>query len=303
MMIRFLVPLSCAHAPRAASRALSTALPAALSSTGPEHPAAAAMAAMDALAEFCAGRGRLLTLTGAGVSTDSGIPDYRGANGSYKRGHKPVQHSEFVSELRHRQRYWARSMLGWRPFLAARPNRSHRALARLQAHGHLAGGLITQNVDGLHQRAGSQPVLDLHGRMDAVKCLDCGTMSARADFQARLELANPGWLDVDVLEIRADSDAQLGTLDYSSFAVPPCNVCGGSVKPDVVFFGGSIDEGVVGKSLAAADACDALLVVGSTCSTYSVRYLCDVYAHRRFCRPEARSILRSVKRQIDGQYT
>ncbi|KAG8463256.1 hypothetical protein KFE25_011253 [Diacronema lutheri] len=160
-------------------------------------------------------------------------------------------------------------MLGWRPFTAARPNRAHRSLARLQAHGAL-DELITQNVDGLHQRAGSRSVLDLHGRMDAVRCLACGAHEARATFQARLERANPHWVEVGVIELRADSDAQLSTADFSDFVVPSCGACGGGpVKPDVVFFGGAIEPRVVALAAELVEACDALLVVGSTCSTYS----------------------------------
>lgn len=242
-----------------------------------------ALPMLESLAAFCAGSKRLVALTGAGVSTDSGIPDYRGPNGSYSRGHKPVQHAEFVGDHAHRQRYWARSMLGWRPFSAARPNSAHRALARLQAHGALFE-IITQNVDGLHQRAGSHPdsVLDLHGRVDAVRCTGCGATSARAHFQVRLEEHNPHWADVGVLEMRADADAQPAAADYASFVVPPCEACGhGVLKPDLVFFGGAIEPAVVAAAAAIVERCDALLVVGSTCSTYSAFRLVERAAARR----------------------
>lgn len=230
--------------------------------------------AVEALVDFCRGRSSLVVLTGAGISTESGIPDYRGENGSYKQGHKPVQHGEFVGEERSRQRYWARSMLGWHPFTRARPNRGHRALARLEAHG-LLSELVTQNVDGLHQRAGSQRVLDLHGRVDLVECLDCGAASSRTHFQQALEARNEHWRDVGVVELRADADAALAGVDYSTFVVPECDECGGMLKPNVVFFGGSVCPSVVQRAYEAVDRCDALLVVGSTCSTYSAFRLVD----------------------------
>jgi len=233
------------------------------------HGIAPPAATLEALLDFFRESKKIVALTGAGISTESGIPDYRGENGSYKRGHKPVQHGEFVSAQEHRQRYWARSMLGWQPFLAAKPNKGHRALARLQAH-HFLADIITQNVDGLHQQAGAHPVLDLHGRMDSVGCLSCGAHASRAAWQELLLERNPHWRDVDVLELRADSDAALANVDYSTFEVPSCTSCGhGIVKPSVVFFGGSIDRQVVNEAAAAVDKSDALIVIGSTCSTYS----------------------------------
>jgi NAD-dependent SIR2 family protein deacetylase len=261
-------------------------------SAPPVAAAAASAAEVDALTDFVSRSRALLVLTGAGVSTGSGIPDYRGVNGSYRRGHTPVQHGEFVGALSHRQRYWARSMLGYWPFSRARPNAAHRALAKLQAHGHVSGGLITQNVDGLHQRAGSVPVLDLHGRIDACRCVRCGSAESRLRFQHRLEALNPHWLDVDVVELRADADAQLANSDYASFRVPPCEACelagaaadsgggGGFLKPDVVFFGGSLAAETVRDAATLADGCDALLVVGSTCSTYSAFRLVERASRR-----------------------
>lgn len=261
--------------PRAGAARMLAALPAPALDRSP-----ASVQVLDQLAQFCAGRSRLVALTGAGVSTDSGIPDYRGPNGSYACGHKPVQHAEFVGSLAHRQRYWARSMLGWRPFAAARPNGSHRALARLQARGALAE-IITQNVDGLHQRAGAARVLDLHGRVDAVRCSACGHASSRAAFQAELEACNPSWADAPVVEMRADADAQLGAVDYAGFTVPPCGACGGGpLKPDLVFFGGAIPHAVSEAAAEIVAGCDALLVVGSTCSTYSAFRLVEAAARR-----------------------
>lgn len=214
----------------------------------------------------------LLVLTGAGVSTASGIPDYRGVNGSYKRGHKPMLHGEFMGSVANRQRYWARSMMGYKPFSRARPNAGHRALASLQARG-VVGRLISQNVDGLHQRAGSRDVLDLHGRIDTVKCTACGFSADRGAFQSVLEEENPGWVDAEVVELRADADAVLHGADYDTFVVPSCTRCGGVLKPDVVFFGGSVDRGVLDAARRAVDEARAVLVVGSTCSTYSAYQL------------------------------
>ncbi|MFI4921445.1 MAG: Sir2 family NAD-dependent protein deacetylase, partial [Gammaproteobacteria bacterium] len=180
------------------------------------------------LAGWCRGRERLLVLTGAGCSTDSGIPDYRDAAGAWKR-RPPVQMRDFLMSETVRKRYWARSLLGWRHFSRAEPNAAHHALARLEAAGFIAH-LITQNVDGLHQKAGSREVTDLHGRLDEVLCLDCGARVSRAAFQQGLESRNPEW--TGLLATHApDGDADLEAQDFSGFDVPACEDCGGVQKP------------------------------------------------------------------------
>ena len=209
---------------------------------------------------------RLFVLTGAGISTGSGIPDYRDRAGGWK-GATPIQHQEFTRIPGKRQRYWARSMAGWLPVARARPNAAHRALARLGASGHTAL-LVTQNVDGLHQAAGSRGVVDLHGRLDRVICLDCGTRLSRHRVQDMLVAHNSGWL-ADSNAIRPDGDIELGDVDYAAFNVPDCPVCGGILKPDVVFFGGSVPKAVVNRAWAGLERSDAVLVAGSSLMVWS----------------------------------
>lgn len=209
---------------------------------------------------------RIFVLTGAGISTGSGIPDYRDRAGGWK-GATPIQHQEFTRIPGKRQRYWARSMAGWLPVARARPNAAHRALARLGASGHTAL-LVTQNVDGLHQAAGSRGVVDLHGRLDRVICLDCGTRLSRHRVQDMLVAHNSGWL-ADSNAIRPDGDIELGDVDYGAFNVPGCPVCGGILKPDVVFFGGSVPKAVVNRAWAGLERSDAVLVAGSSLMVWS----------------------------------
>jgi NAD-dependent SIR2 family protein deacetylase len=166
-----------------------------------------------------------------------------------------------------RRRYWARSMLGWPLIAAARPNAAHFALSALERRGR-STLLITQNVDGLHQRAGSRRVIDLHGRLDRVVCLDCGTTSDRAELQHRMIAMNPHWLR-HAAEIAPDGDADLDGLDFQDFRVPPCEVCGGVLKPDVVFFGESVPAQRPRRAMAALERSDALLVVGSSLMVFS----------------------------------
>jgi NAD-dependent SIR2 family protein deacetylase len=217
------------------------------------------------LAAFCRRHPRLVVLTGAGCSTASGIPDYRDEAGDWKHP-QPVQYQDFVSSAATRRRYWARSAIGWRRMDRARPNPAHSALASLERHGHVEL-LITQNVDGLHQAAGSRQVVDLHGRLDQVRCLDCTHSLPRPDFQADLEGANPGWSPA--AHPRPDGDADLDDAAYREFRVPPCPACGGRLKPDVVFFGETVPRERVERSFAALEAADALLVVGSSLMVYS----------------------------------
>lgn len=222
---------------------------------------------IEQLASFLARSRRLLVITGAGCSTASGIGDYRDETGNWKRA-APVQHQDFLASRAWRARYWARSQVGYPEFLRARPNPAHRALAALEARGDLVG-LITQNVDGLHQRAGHENVIDLHGQLDRVVCVDCGAVVERAALQDRLEQLNPQVQDLD-FTTAPDGDADLSSFDYAGVTVPECDACGrGILKPDVVFYGDSVAKDVVQRAYGWVDAADALLVVGSSLMVYS----------------------------------
>ena len=218
------------------------------------------------LAAFIDRAQRLFVLTGAGCSTDSGIPDYRDADGQWKRT-PPVTYQAFMGEPGTRQRYWARSLLGWPRFGQARPNGTHAALAALEARGQLEV-LLTQNVDRLHQRAGSRAVIDLHGRLDQVRCMGCEVRIPREDVQHLLLVSNPGWDLLDAAQA-PDGDADLDGLDFSGFQVPACPHCGGIPKPDVVFFGESVPRDRVAAVQAHLAQADAVLVVGSSLMVYS----------------------------------
>lgn len=217
------------------------------------------------IAAFVDRHPRLFVLTGAGCSTGSGIPDYRDANGEWKRA-APVMYQDFVRDEATRKRYWARSMVGWRTMSTARPGPAHHALAALEG-GRRIGLLVTQNVDGLHQAAGSRGVLDLHGRLDTVGCLQCGARTSRAALQTRLIDGNPAWAAVGAATA-PDGDADLVT-DFSAFEVPACASCGGMLKPGVVFFGESVSRSRVETAFAALDAADAMLVAGTSLMVYS----------------------------------
>ncbi|MCY7412181.1 MAG: NAD-dependent deacetylase [Salinibacterium sp.] len=200
----------------------------------------------------------IAVLTGAGVSTDSGIPDYRGAGAPVRN---PMTFQEFMTDHKYRKRYWAGSHLGWNRFDSARPNRGHVALAELEAAG-LVSGVITQNVDGLHTRAGSHRVVDLHGSMDRVRCLDCGQIFVRADIAARISAANP-WLDApDAVALSPDGDVEVSAVD--DFVVPECSVCSGVLKPEIVFFGEFIPITKFTEAAAIVQRADALLIAGSS---------------------------------------
>jgi NAD-dependent SIR2 family protein deacetylase len=219
-----------------------------------------------ALAEFIRRYPRLFVLTGAGVSTDSGIPDYRDHEGEWKRA-QPVSYQAFMGDESTRRRYWARSLVGWRHFGKAQPNRAHRALANLEQDGKV-GLLVTQNVDCLHQAAGSSNVVDLHGRLDAVRCMSCEQRIPRHEMQEQLFALNPEWARLDAREA-PDGDADLEGRDFSTFHIPECQYCGGVLKPDVVFFGESVPRDRVDRAFRGLQEADAMLVVGSSLMIYS----------------------------------
>jgi NAD-dependent SIR2 family protein deacetylase len=226
----------------------------------------AGTAQSEALRHFIGRHNRILVLTGAGCSTHSGIPDYRDADGIWKQT-PPMNYQTFMGAHAARQRYWARSLLGWPRLGNARPNNAHCALARLEVQGKCEV-LVTQNVDSLHRAAGSRNVIDLHGRLDQVACMGCGDRSPRAALQANLINLNPEWITLDAAAA-PDGDANLDHRDFSSFAVPPCTHCGGVLKPDVVFFGEAVPRHRVDATYAHLERADAVLVVGSSLMVYS----------------------------------
>ncbi|MET8971277.1 NAD-dependent protein deacetylase [Streptomyces hydrogenans] len=210
--------------------------------------------------------GGVLVLSGAGISTESGIPDYRGEGGSLAR-HTPMTYQDFTGGERARRRYWARSHLGWRTFGRARPNDGHRAVAAFGRAGLLTG-VITQNVDGLHRAAGSDGVVELHGGLDRVVCLDCGDVSARRELARRLEEANPGFDPVPAA-VNPDGDADLTDEQVADFHVVPCVVCGGVLKPDVVFFGETVPAERVERCRELVRGATSVLVLGSSLTVMS----------------------------------
>jgi NAD-dependent protein deacetylase/lipoamidase sirtuin 4 len=216
---------------------------------------------------------RLVVLTGAGCSTESGIPDYRSPGGAWTR-HKPIQYSAFVRSHEVRRLYWARSFRGWPRFEAARPNDAHRALAALESRGKVHQ-LITQNVDDLHQEAGSRAVIQLHGRNRLVICLDCGAELPRARVQERLAETNAAWLDEtnhlrgDEADFAPDGYANVAGDVAGRFRVVDCERCGGVLKPAVVFFGESVPRAKVDLAMTRVDEADALLVAGSSLTVWS----------------------------------
>ena len=217
------------------------------------------------MADVVAG-GQVVVLSGAGISTESGIPDYRGETGSL-RTHTPMTYGDFAASESGRQRYWARSHLGWRTIARAEPNDGHRAVAALQARGYLSG-VITQNVDGLHQAAGARDVIELHGNLDRVICLQCRTTSAREVLDRRLRDANPGF-EAEVTRINPDGDAELPTEAVGSFKLVDCTNCGGVLKPDVVFFGENVPKSRVERCYRLIDNASAVLVLGSSLTVMS----------------------------------
>ena len=200
----------------------------------------------------------IAVLTGAGVSTDSGIPDYRGAGAPVRA---PMTFQHFLADVDYRKRYWAGSHLGWKRFSAALPNEGHAALVELELAG-IVDGIITQNVDGLHLRAGSQRVVDLHGTMDRVRCLTCGQFYARQGVADQITAANP-WIDTEeAFDLSPDGDVEVHDVD--SFVLPECTVCGGVLKPDVVFFGEFVPKEKFAEASALMLSADAMLIAGSS---------------------------------------
>ncbi|EKM99939.1 MULTISPECIES: NAD-dependent protein deacetylase [unclassified Acidocella] len=224
------------------------------------------MSSFAPLDAFIARHPRLFIITGAGCSTNSGIPDYRDRDGRWKRP-PPVTYQAFMGSALVRQRYWARSLIGWRSFGQALPNEAHRALARLEAQGRVTQ-LVTQNVDRLHQAAGSRNVIDLHGRLDRVRCMGCARLWKRAALQSELERLNPAWARLDAAQA-PDGDAALEGAPFASFLVPPCPDCGGILKPDVVFYGETVPANRVQAALTHLAQADAMLIIGSTLMVYS----------------------------------
>ncbi|MCB1787878.1 MAG: NAD-dependent protein deacetylase [Gammaproteobacteria bacterium] len=233
---------------------------------------------LPALQAFLDAHPRLFVLTGAGVSIASGIPGYRDLDGAWQRP-PPVQYRDYLDHAHTRRRFWARSLAGWRWFSQARPNAGHTALAAWEAAGRISQ-LTTQNVDRLHQAAGSRKVIDLHGRLDQVVCLDCGTHHARAAIQHRLVELNPA-CEAGPATIAPDGDAELDTAGLDDFAVPDCPSCGGLLKPDVVFFGEQIPHARVEGAVQALLEADALLVIGSSLMVYSGYRFCRLAAEHR----------------------
>lgn len=212
------------------------------------------------------GSGSVLVLSGAGLSTESGIPDYRGPTGLTRRA-GPMTYQTFTGSAAARRRYWARSYQGWRHVAGARPNAGHRAVAELQRRGLLAG-IITQNVDGLHQAAGARQVIELHGSLDRVVCLSCGERTSREALDHQLRAANPDW-NASAAVINPDGDAVIGDEQAGRFRIVDCESCGGLLKPDVVFFGENVPRPRVEECYALTESCATLLVLGSSLTVMS----------------------------------
>jgi NAD-dependent SIR2 family protein deacetylase len=229
---------------------------------------------VDSAAALLSGK-RVAVLTGAGLSTDSGIPDYRGAGAPVRN---PMTFQQFLADTQYRKRYWAGSHLGYKRFASSEPNVGHTTLAELELAGVL-NGLITQNVDGLHVRAGSQRVVDLHGSMDRVKCLTCGQRYARSDIASRIADDNP-WIEVtDQVQLNPDGDVDVEQAD--AFVIPTCTVCGGMLKPEVVFFGEFVPIEKFSEAQALVKKADAFIIAGSSLVVNSGIRLLDQAVRRR----------------------
>ena len=231
---------------------------------------------LKSLAEFIALHPRLLVITGAGCSAPSGIPTYRNDSGEWQRN-QPIQHADFINLAASRRRYWARSLAGWPMVSLAQPNAAHRVLAAMEARNQISM-LVTQNVDRLHQQAGHQNVVDLHGRLDQVICLACHQVIERDAMQQRLLLANSISAPI-ALEHAPDGDADVEEQLTRELKVPDCERCGGILKPNVVFFGGAVPKTTVESIFSQLDQADGLLVVGSSLTVFSGFRFCR-HAHR-----------------------
>lgn len=227
-------------------------------------PEVLTVSGLDRVLDVVAGR-RVAVLTGAGLSTDSGIPDYRGPSSPPRN---PMTYQQFVGDPVFRQRYWARNHVGWRRMDAARPNPGHRALARLERAG-VVSGLITQNVDLLHTKAGSRRVIDLHGTYARVRCLSCSSLISRMRLADRLEAANPGFAEsvTDGLEVAPDADAVV--TDTAHFRMVDCEHCGGMLKPDIVYFGENVPKDRVREAYDLVEDAEVLLTAGSSLTVMS----------------------------------
>lgn len=209
---------------------------------------------------------QVLVLTGAGISTESGIPDYRGPESSQRRK-EPILYQQFVGDVAIRQRYWARSLVGW-PFIQqAQPNAGHKAIARLEGAG-LVSGVLTQNVDGLHQAAGSRKVIELHGSLATVRCLVCHQLESRRQLQERMLALNPDFEAADT-KLAPDGDAEIPPELIDRFQVPVCQRCGGLLKPGVIFFGENVPQERVARAWQMLSGADVLLVAGSSLAVFS----------------------------------
>jgi NAD-dependent SIR2 family protein deacetylase len=215
------------------------------------------------------GRGGVVVLSGAGLSTESGIPDYRGPGGAYSRNHTPITYQLFRDDPRGRHRYWARSYIGWPMMRDMQPNTGHLSVAALESAG-LVTGVVTQNVDSLHDKAGSSAVIDLHGRLDTVMCMACGLRGSRSALQSRIASVNDGW-EGTATRINPDGDVDLPETSVDTFVMVDCTSCGGVLKPDVVYFGESVPPARVTDSYAMVDSASSLLVLGSSLHVYSGR--------------------------------
>jgi len=232
---------------------------------------------IDDLTRFITDHRNIVVLTGAGCSTGSGIPAYRDESGRWRR-RQPIFYQDFLNDPVMRRRYWARSFFGWRVMQQADPGPTHAALASLAGKGCMSG-LITQNVDGLHHRAGHTEVVELHGGLDRVLCLDCGLGSTRDELQQRLELLNPEWAP-EVRGINPDGDAELDDRAYPGFRIAGCSDCGGILKPDVVFFGESVPRARLAEADRLVSEADAMLIVGTSLVVWSGYRLARLAAER-----------------------
>lgn len=224
-------------------------------------------------AAYLKGKSRLVVLTGAGISAGAGIPTYRDNQGNWQRS-DPIQHQEFLRQQSSRQRYWLRSFIGWPVVSDAKPSASHIALAELEKTGPISL-IVTQNVDRLHQKAGSRAVIDLHGRLDRVICLECGQHYHRDDIQQRLLVLNPFLERIsNKAEIAPDGDANVESEMVSQIRTPNCDQCDGDLKPDVVFFGDNVDREIVQSIYQALDNADGLLIIGTSLKVFSGYRFC-----------------------------